>query len=241
MLALNADSLFAHRGLHDASRPRNSLPAIVAAAEAGYGIEFDIHLSSDGVPIVSHDPDTLHDTGVRGHIEATPAAALRELMFTGTAMHLAALDDVLDHVGPAVPLLIEIKPTHRVREVVDAVATRVAGREQAVAMQSFHPAIVLALRRRHPGFAAGQLGEPAQPALPLWRRLHAATLASNAVVRPDFIALEVPMLGGPLAEFWRRRLHCPLLAWTVRTPADVAVCERVGAGMIFEDVRPPIA
>lgn len=238
MLELGAGSRFAHRGLHDATRPRNSLQAIVAAADAGYGIEFDIHLSQDGVPVVSHDPDTLHDTGVRRLIESTPAALITELAFTGTDQRLTTLDAVIANVGPTVPLLIEIKPTRRIDAVVDAVASRVAGREDSVALQSFQPSIVRASKRRHPRFAAGQLGEAADPSFPRLRRWQAGTLATNAIVRPDFIALEVSMLEGPLATFWCRRLHCPLLAWTVRTTAEVAACERAGAGMIFEDLRP---
>ena len=38
---------YAHRGLHteDGTVPENSLPAFRAAAEAGYAVEMDVHLS----------------------------------------------------------------------------------------------------------------------------------------------------------------------------------------------------
>lgn len=36
---------YAHRGLWNAQRPENSLPAFAAAVEAGYGIELDVHLT----------------------------------------------------------------------------------------------------------------------------------------------------------------------------------------------------
>lgn len=238
MLTLTAVSLFAHRGLHDESRPRNSLAAHVAAADAGYGIELDIQLSRDGVPIVSHDPNTVHDTGVFRSIEATAAAAITELVFTGTELHLITLETLLAHVPPSVPLLVEIKPTHRVHEVVDAVARLLSARSDAVALQSFHPRIVRAARQRHPQFLTGQLGEAPSSALPLARRLHAMTLASNAFVRPQFLALEVSTLSAPAAVFWRRRLHAPLLAWTVTTAEQVRACQLEGAGMIFEGFRP---
>lgn len=236
MFLPNADSLFAHRGLHDEHLRRNSLRAIVAAADAGYGIEFDLHLTSDGVPIVSHDPDTLHDTGVRRVIEATPLAELRELRFTGTDEPLATLDEVLAAVPPSVPLLVELKPTARRREIVDAVAGRVTDRVDAVALQSFHPGVVLAARRRHPALSCGQLVELPTPEMGGLERLHSRTLWSNLVTRPHFIAVEVPMLDGDLVR--RRRGNRPLLAWTVRTPAEVAACHRAGAGLIFEGFRP---
>src|SRR5699024_3296921 len=38
---------YAHRGLWNAQRPENSLPAFAAAVEAGYGIELDVHLTRD--------------------------------------------------------------------------------------------------------------------------------------------------------------------------------------------------
>ena len=49
----------AHRGFHDMNKTRweNTLSAFAAAVERGYAIECDVHLSSDGVPVVIHDDD----------------------------------------------------------------------------------------------------------------------------------------------------------------------------------------
>ena len=46
---------YAHRGLHDASRPENSLSAFRAAAERGLGAELDVHLMADGALAVVQD------------------------------------------------------------------------------------------------------------------------------------------------------------------------------------------
>lgn len=55
-------ALVAHRG-HAARFPENTLPALVAAADAGIpNLEFDIQLSADGCPVVLHDA-TLARTG----------------------------------------------------------------------------------------------------------------------------------------------------------------------------------
>ena len=47
----------AHRAYHDRNqrRPENSPGAVKAAIVAGYGIEIDLQLSSDGVAMVFHD------------------------------------------------------------------------------------------------------------------------------------------------------------------------------------------
>ena len=46
---------YAHRGLHDETKPENSMAAFRAALEHGYGIELDIHLMKDGNLAVIHD------------------------------------------------------------------------------------------------------------------------------------------------------------------------------------------
>jgi glycerophosphoryl diester phosphodiesterase len=47
----------AHRGYHDMNNRvwENTLSAFERAAQKGYAIECDVHLSSDGVPVVFHD------------------------------------------------------------------------------------------------------------------------------------------------------------------------------------------
>ena len=49
---------YAHRGLWGPTAPENTLPAFEAAVQAGYGIELDVHMTSDGHLVVFHD-DTL--------------------------------------------------------------------------------------------------------------------------------------------------------------------------------------
>ena len=66
----------AHRALHDlaAGRPENSRAAISAAVAAGYGVEIDLQLSSDGVAMVFHDERLERLTGARGLLGARDAA-----------------------------------------------------------------------------------------------------------------------------------------------------------------------
>ena len=53
-------SMFAHRGYHDIRHriPENSLAAFRKAVEAGYGIEMDVQLTKDKVPVVFHEAAT---------------------------------------------------------------------------------------------------------------------------------------------------------------------------------------
>ena len=56
----------AHRGFHDnrSECPENSLPAFERAIQMGYGIELDVQLTKDGVPVVFHDWDLKRAAGV---------------------------------------------------------------------------------------------------------------------------------------------------------------------------------
>ena len=71
--------IIGHRGA-SAVALENTMPAFEAAVAAGAdGIEFDVHLSRDGVPVVIHD-DTLQRThGLRRRVVDLTADELREV------------------------------------------------------------------------------------------------------------------------------------------------------------------
>ena len=48
---------YAHRGLHDntSMAPENTMAAFKKAVDAGYGIECDVQLTKDGIPVIFHD------------------------------------------------------------------------------------------------------------------------------------------------------------------------------------------
>lgn len=55
--------IYAHRGFSGVY-PENTVLAFQKAAECGAeGIEFDVHLTKDGVPVVMHDENTVRTTG----------------------------------------------------------------------------------------------------------------------------------------------------------------------------------
>ena len=57
---------YAHRGLHDnrSKAPENSLEAFRLAVVNGYGIELDVQITKDLVPVVFHDYDLKRTCGV---------------------------------------------------------------------------------------------------------------------------------------------------------------------------------
>ena len=70
---------YAHRGLHteDGTVPENSLPAFRAAAEAGYAVEMDVHLTADDQLVVFHDDTLERMCGVPGEATQEQRSKLR--------------------------------------------------------------------------------------------------------------------------------------------------------------------
>ena len=72
-------SIFAHRGASGYA-PENTLAAFELAVNMGAdGIEFDVHLSADGVPVVIHDETLERTTGRVGWVKDFTAAELSTL------------------------------------------------------------------------------------------------------------------------------------------------------------------
>ncbi|MBA2380197.1 MAG: hypothetical protein H0V76_11555 [Blastocatellia bacterium] len=74
-----APLVIAHRGA-SADAPENTLAAFSLAAEArADGIEFDVHVASDGVPIVFHDHDLKRIAGIKSRINRLTSSELAEI------------------------------------------------------------------------------------------------------------------------------------------------------------------
>jgi glycerophosphoryl diester phosphodiesterase len=71
--------IIAHRG-YSARAPENTLAAIEAAIVAGAdAVEFDLHVSADGVPVLFHDEGLNRTSSGTGPLRSLPLAALAEL------------------------------------------------------------------------------------------------------------------------------------------------------------------
>ncbi|MGC9358529.1 MAG: glycerophosphodiester phosphodiesterase, partial [Anaerolineae bacterium] len=71
--------IFGHRGA-SRSAPENTLAAFRRAAEMGAdGVELDVHLTADGVPVVIHDARVNATTDGSGYIGEMTLAEVKEL------------------------------------------------------------------------------------------------------------------------------------------------------------------
>ena len=100
----------AHRALHHKAegRSENSAEAIMAARDAGYGIEVDVQLTADGRAVVFHDDDLKRLTGRPGRVRDIALAELTDIPLLSGG-RIPSLSECLDLVGGATALLVEIK------------------------------------------------------------------------------------------------------------------------------------
>jgi glycerophosphoryl diester phosphodiesterase len=129
------------------------------------GLELDVHLSSDGVPVVCHDSTLDRTTNESGRIDRRTAAELSRIdagfrwvdeagnsPFRARGVGIPRLRDVLRRFTD-VPIIIEMKVNHR--EMGDAVAAEVlaASAVDRVCAASDGPRAVRAARAALPAMA----------------------------------------------------------------------------------------
>jgi glycerophosphoryl diester phosphodiesterase len=165
----------AHRGASGLA-PENTLAAMREALVFPFveGIELDVQLSSDGIPVVIHDDTLRRTTGRKGRVADYTAAELNRIdagswfsaIYQGETIPL--LDQVLELTAGKVKLNVELK-TYGGRypgleqAVIDALRRR--GLQERTVITSFDP---LALRKVHeiaPEQQTGLIIDAAPPGL----------------------------------------------------------------------------
>jgi len=187
-----------------------------AAIAGGFGIECDVQLSRDNVPLVFHDWELDRLTSERGKVVAKSADELCQLTLGETDQRIWPLVDLLELADGQVPVLIEIKslPHFAIQEACTAIAKAIGGYFGSLAVMSFDPRMGEWFAKHAPQQTRGlvctdTLDHGFKHA---WRQPHAIERA-----RPDFLASDIRDLPNALSDLWRAS-DKPLLTWTVRTP-----------------------
>jgi glycerophosphoryl diester phosphodiesterase len=241
LLDFDSHPVIGHRGASGLA-PENTLAAFALAVEQGAdGIEFDIRLSRDGVPMVFHDPTLERTTNGSGPLRAHSAAELYRLdaghrfggdggslPWRGRGAGIPRLAEVLEQF-PATPLLIELKEVEAAGPVLELLQRHETAPRTLVA--SFLDGALDAFRASGFRTCASRRGI-AQLAVRSLFGLGAPHLQDHAYAVPERYKDRIPV---PTARFIgaARRAGCPVHVWTVNDPAHaVALWRRGAAGMI---------
>ncbi len=112
--------IYAHRGV-SAHLPENTLAAFARAVELGVaGIELDVQLSADHVPVVIHDDTTDRTTNGTGSVSEFTAQQLG-LLDAGAGQFVPMLDQVLRLAAGKLRVNIEVKDAKSVAPVAEVV------------------------------------------------------------------------------------------------------------------------
>jgi len=237
---------YAHRGLHSNQVAENSLTAFELAKNAGYGIELDVQMSSDGKIFVFHDDNLKRMCGIDKKLTDTSSDELSSLILANSQEHIPLFTDVLKLVDGRVPLLIEIKHTPNEKELCQQLCVILDTYQGAFAVQSFNPQILSYFKKYRPRFARGQLvtrlgkkqrKEKAAPKNPIicFALTHMLT---NVLSRPDFISIDGKMLGEPAFLLATKVFRSKAFVWTVRKDEQYSVCRKKQLYAIFEYIHP---
>jgi glycerophosphoryl diester phosphodiesterase len=152
--------IVAHRGAsHDA--PENTIAAFKRAWDAGVEcVELDVHLTSDGVPVIIHDADTKRTTGKVGKVASQTLAEIRALD-AGTWKHpsfagerIPTLAEALATIPRGRTMFVEIKTGPDTVPPVAKVIREQTPAGANIALQAFDPASLALLAKELPNAPA---------------------------------------------------------------------------------------
>lgn len=240
----------AHRGLHGApgrGAVENTMAAFDAAIARGYGIECDLRAGRGGLPLVFHDEVLDRLVAGAGPVSRLGAGDLGTLAFrTAPAERIPTFAALLAHVAGRVPLLVEIKSEWQPpnQAFLVEIARLASSYQGAIAMMSFDPSVMAALRPLAPqvprGIVSGNYlkGDAEdhwwEDRLTHERAERLTHLLESGPADPQFYAYDVKALPTPVTRYAREVQGLTLFTWTVRDDADRDAARRFADAPIFE-------
>ncbi|MBI4672762.1 MAG: glycerophosphodiester phosphodiesterase [Chloroflexi bacterium] len=235
--------ILAHRGA-SAYAPENTIAAFRLAHELGAdGIEFDVQLTRDQIPVVIHDAAVDRTTNGAGRVRDLTVAEIARLDagtwktedFRGEAIPTLAqvfqgLADWLHPVGRVRPCLINLElKTERLttdgleREVLNVIARY--GVQDRVLLSSFNP---FSLHRAKTGNPRVPRGLLYYSGLPIYlRQTWLRFWADPQAMHPEHTMIDARYMA------WARRKNLQVNTWTVDEPAEAQRLAKLGVNAII--------
>jgi glycerophosphoryl diester phosphodiesterase len=213
--------VLAHRGA-SAYAPENTIAAFNLALEMGAdGIELDVTLSKDGVPIVIHDDTVDRTTNGHGAIKEMTVAEIQQLdahyqfdQYAGEK--IPTLAQVLDAIGKRGIVNIELKSTTFKTdglEIAVLAAIEDTRTTTNVIFSSFNPFALARMYDLNPRIPRGLLYSPG---LPIYlRRAWLRPLAHATAMHPECSMITAQYVA------WAKNHGLKVNAWTTDEPEEM--------------------
>lgn len=236
--------VIAHRG-NRAHAPENTLVALTQAVALGAdAVEFDVHLSRDGVPVVMHDETLDRTTDASGLVRERCAAELaavdagarfsadggQSFPYRGQGIHVPTLEEAVSALPAAMPFILELKTLEVAAPALDTLDR--LGVLDRVLVGSFVDAALLPFRA---------FGVPTSPGARTLGRGYLGALLGRRGGRVAHRALCIPRfhrgLPLPVAGFaaQMRAVGGPTHVWTINEPAIASRLWARGVNGIITD------
>ena len=232
---------YAHRGFHDnnTDAPENSKPAFKAAVANGYGIELDVLLTKDNIPVVYHDEKIQRGLKQPGYIWDYTYDELMQFELFNSKERIPKLKEVLDIVDAKVPLIVEIKCENGNTKVCEEAYRVLKDYKGVYCIENFHQLAVRWFKKNVPHILRGQLASDfyksgdKRP----YMFVH-GHLMFNFLGRPDFISYDCQYPDELSGRICKKLFKSLPVAWTIRSQQKLDEVKDKFALFIFEGFRP---
>ncbi len=240
--------LYAHRGLHDnqTEAPENSLQAFRRALNAGFGIEMDVQLTKDGIPVIFHDFTLKRVCGGEGKICDYTYEELQQFSLCGSKEKIPKFADVLNMIQGKVPLIIELKIERKDISLCSVADALLADYKGMYCIESFNPLALNWYRKNRKNVVRGQLsdaflrtemGKSSKGGERILYHL-LQNLLANFLSRPDFISYNCKFGDNLSLRLCRRFFKAKAAAWTVKSGEELEKARQYFDIFIFDSFLP---
>lgn len=237
--------LYAHRGLHNnkSNAPENSLAAFKAAVEHGYGIELDVQLTKDKVPVVIHDYDLNRACKVDKKVADLTYDELKKYKLFKSKERIPTFREVLNCIGGKVPVIVELKIPWDPKETCEIASKELKKYKGLYCIESFNPLGLIWYRKHYPNVVRGQLstdfvkdnieGNKVQFFL-------LKNLLFNFLTKPDFIAYHHIYKNALSFTICRKLYKTKAVAWTIKSQQELEDNKDCFEWFIFDKFDPEV-
>lgn len=226
----------AHRGLFDREKiPENSMLAFDKALEKGYSIEVDVNMTQDGYIVVFHDNSLKRMTGIKNDITTMTLSEIKKLKLLGTENKIPTFEDVLLQVSGKVPILIEVKPNSKYKELMEKLINLLEKYNGKYSIQSFDPRVVYWLKKNTPQISRGQIASKnIREVKSRILKILLGKMVFNVITKPNFVSYQYLSIN---EKFYKEQKNKgrEVIAWTLKNKEDYEKIRDYCDMVVFEN------
>lgn len=226
----------AHRGLFDREKiPENSMLAFDKALEKGYSIEIDVNMTQDGYIVVFHDNSLKRMTGIKNDITTMTLSEIKKFKLLGTENKIPTFEDVLLQVSGKVPILIEVKPNSKYKELMEKLINLLEKYNVKYSIQSFDPRVVYWLKKNTPQISRGQIASKnIREVKSRILKILLGKMVFNVITKPNFVSYQYLSIN---EKFYKKQKNKgrEVIAWTLKNKEDYEKIRDYCDMVVFEN------